>query len=179
MSRGSRGSMTRRPTARISSKLAACLAAGAFAVACTSTPTTDESADTGSEFQQGDQSEIEVVEDVEVSVAIEADLETVYFEFDRYDIRTDARTLLRTNGDQLRNSGVSVRLEGHADERGDEEYNLALGERRATAVKRYLEDLGVASSKMRTVSYGESRPAVKGHNESAWRYNRRVEALAR
>jgi peptidoglycan-associated lipoprotein len=175
-----RGTMKRRSTARISSKLAACVAAGAFAAACSSTPTTDESADTGSEFQQGDQGEVEeVVEDVQVSEAIKLDLETVYFEFDRYDIRADARTQLRKNGDELRTSGVSVRLAGHADERGDEEYNLALGERRATAVKSYLVDLGVSGSRIRTISYGESKPAVVGHDESAWRYNRRVEAVAR
>ena len=172
--------MKRRSTARISSKLAACVAAGAFAAACSSTPTTDESADTGSEFQQGDQGEVEeVVEDVQVTEAIKLDLETVYFEFDRYDIRSDARPQLRKNGGELRTSGVSVRLEGHADERGDEEYNLALGERRATAVKSYLVDLGVSGSRIRTISYGESKPAVVGHDESAWRYNRRVEAVAR
>jgi peptidoglycan-associated lipoprotein len=171
--------MKRRSIARISSKLAACVAAGAFAAACTSTPTTDESADTGSEFQQGDQGEVEEVEDVQVTEVIKLDLEPVYFAFDRYDIRADARTQLRKNGGELRTSGVSVRLEGHADERGDEEYNLALGERRATAVKSYLVDLGVSGSRIRTISYGESKPAVLGHDESAWRYNRRVEAVAR
>jgi len=103
----------------------------------------------------------------------------VYFAFDRSEIQPDARELLQTNGQQLQSVGLSVRLEGHADERGDEEYNLALGERRAGAVKRYLTDLGVASSKIRTVSYGESKPAVVGHNEAAWHYNRRVETVSR
>ncbi len=170
----------KRRSARISSQLAACVAAGAFAAACTSAPTKDESADTGSEFQQGDQGEVEeVVEEVQITDVIKLDLEPVYFAFDRYDVRADARSQLRSNGDQLRTSGVSVRLEGHADERGDEEYNLALGERRATAVKSYLVDLGVSGSRIRTISYGESKPAVLGHDESAWRYNRRVESVAR
>ena len=66
-------------------------------------------------------------------------------------------------------------IEGHCDERGSEEYNLALGERRANAVKRYMVDLGVPSSQLRTVSFGEAKPAVVGHDESAWRYNRRTE----
>jgi hypothetical protein len=71
-----------------------------------------------------------------------------------------------------------VTVQGHCDERGSTEYNLALGERRAAAVKRYLVDLGVSSSKLRTVSYGEDRPAVPGHDESAWRYNRRADFVA-
>ena len=70
-------------------------------------------------------------------------------------------------------------IEGHADERGSEEYNLALGERRAEAVRKYLAALGVPSSQMRIVSYGESRPAVTGHDESAWGLNRRAEFSTR
>jgi len=104
-------------------------------------------------------------------------LETVYFDFDRYEIRSDARTRLRGNADAIK-ANVSwgvITIEGHCDERGSEEYNLALGERRANAVKRYLVDLGVPSSRLRTVSFGEAKPAVVGHDESAWRYNRRAE----
>ena len=171
--------MTRGPTARISSKLAACMAGLALAVtACQSSSVKEESASTGSEFQQGDQEDVEVVEVVEdttVGNAASMNLKTVYFAFDRSDIQLDARALLKANGQQLEGGGAAVRLEGHADERGDEEYNLALGERRAGAVKRYLTDLGVPGSKIRTVSYGEAKPAVAGHNEAAWRYNRRVE----
>ena len=66
-----------------------------------------------------------------------------------------------------------ITIQGNTDERGSEEYNLALGERRATAVTRYLVDLGVPGSRLRTVSFGEAKPAVPGHDESAWRYNRR------
>jgi peptidoglycan-associated lipoprotein len=102
------------------------------------------------------------------------DFQTVYFDFDSFEIRADARPALRSNADKM-SAGVGgvVTIEGHCDERGSTEYNLALGERRANAVKRYLVDLGVPSSKLNTVSFGEDRPAVQGHDESAWRYNRR------
>ena len=100
---------------------------------------------------------------------------TIYFDFDDASIRTDARPALRKNGDQLRDVDASITIEGHCDERGNEEYNLALGERRAHAVKQYLTNLGIESSQLRTVSYGEAKPAVMGHNEAAWKYNRRAE----
>ena len=67
-----------------------------------------------------------------------------------------------------------VTIEGHCDERGSSEYNMALGQRRAMAVEKYLVDLGVPKSRFQVVSYGESKPAVAGHDESAWRYNRRA-----
>ena len=75
----------------------------------------------------------------------------------------------------IENPDSRITISGNTDERGSEEYNLALGERRATAVRRYLTDLGVASSRLRTVSFGEAKPAVPGHDESAYRYNRRSE----
>ena len=106
-----------------------------------------------------------------------SDLGVVYFDYDRYDIRADAKATLRTNADAIlaNSSGGVITVAGHCDERGSEEYNLALGERRASAVKRYLVDLGVPASRMRTVSFGEAKPAVVGHDESAWRYNRRAD----
>jgi peptidoglycan-associated lipoprotein len=103
------------------------------------------------------------------------DLQTVYFDFDRSDIRADARDALMANAERIKASSGNVTIQGHCDERGSTEYNLALGERRASAVKRYLVDLGVASSRLQTVSFGEDRPAVQGHDESAWRYNRRAD----
>jgi peptidoglycan-associated lipoprotein len=103
-------------------------------------------------------------------------LDTVYFDYDRAEIRTDARNSLQGNASViLEKKWPEVVLEGHCDERGSEEYNLALGERRANSVKRYLMNMGVAGSKITTVSYGEARPAKPGHAESAWQYNRRVE----
>ena len=105
-----------------------------------------------------------------------AELKVVYFDFDRADIRSDQRAALKANAETIRKSDwSSVTVAGHCDERGSEEYNLALGERRANMVKQYLADLGVPRSKLRTVSFGEARPAVRGHDESAWRYNRRAE----
>jgi peptidoglycan-associated lipoprotein len=102
--------------------------------------------------------------------------QTVYFDYDSSDIREDARPALRANADKLNAGGLgTVTVEGHCDERGSTEYNLALGERRANAIKRYLVDLGVPSSNLRTVSFGEERPSVQGHDESAWRYNRRAD----
>ncbi len=108
-------------------------------------------------------------------------LQSVYFDFDRYEIREDAKPVLRANARGIKSNSRwgNITIEGHCDERGSEEYNLALGERRANAVKRYLMDLGVASSRLRTVSFGEAKPAVMGHDESAWRYNRRAEFRSR
>lgn len=105
-----------------------------------------------------------------------ARLETVYFDFDSAEIRPDMRPVLQQNARTIRDADYGrVVLEGHTDERGSEQYNLALGERRAHAVKRYLVQLGVPGSRLETVSFGESSPAAEGHDESAWRWNRRVE----
>ena len=105
------------------------------------------------------------------------DLETVYFDYDQSAIRSDAATALRSNADviKLNSSWREITINGNTDERGSEEYNLALGERRANAVRRYLVDLGVSSSRLRTVSFGEAKPAVPGHQESAYQYNRRAD----
>ena len=105
------------------------------------------------------------------------ELRTVYFDFDKYDIRADARPILKANADMIRASSSlgRVTLQGSCDERGSEEYNIGLGERRANAVKRYLIDLGVPAARIDTVSFGEMKPAVMGHDESAWRWNRRVD----
>lgn len=103
-------------------------------------------------------------------------LRTVYFDFDKSAIRADQRDDLRHNYDVLRgNPRVRVELQGNADERGSAEYNFALGERRARAVKDYLMQLGIDGGRMQTVSFGEENPAVMGHNERAWSQNRRVE----
>ncbi len=106
-----------------------------------------------------------------------ATLRPVYFDTDSWELRDDTRRALRANAEviqQHQDWGV-LTIEGHCDERGSDEYNIALGDRRALVVKRYLEDLGVPASRLRTVSFGENRPAVQGHDESAWRYNRRSE----
>jgi peptidoglycan-associated lipoprotein len=100
----------------------------------------------------------------------------IFFDFDRSDLREDARQTLQAKAEALRQyPDVRIRIEGHADERGTVEYNLALGERRADAARTYLMDLGIDSDRMTTISYGEERPAVDGHNEAAWSQNRRDE----
>jgi peptidoglycan-associated lipoprotein len=106
-----------------------------------------------------------------------AGLQTVYFEYDRIELRKDARSALKTNAKAIKKNEKwgTLTIEGHCDSRGSEEYNIALGEQRAQVVKRYLIDLGVPAKRMRVVSFGEIKPAVRGHNESAWRHNRRAE----
>jgi len=99
----------------------------------------------------------------------------VYFDFDQDTIRPDAREVLMVHSARLVKSGEKVVLEGHADERGTREYNMALGERRAKAVRDFLVLQGVDRAKIEVVSYGEERPADASHSELAWAKNRRVE----
>jgi peptidoglycan-associated lipoprotein len=105
----------------------------------------------------------------------EAVIEDVFFDYDKHHLRDDARRILEGNAQLLQGDpAVSLVLEGHCDERGTVEYNLALGERRAQSVKSYLEQFGIDPSRLKTVSYGEERPFALGHNETAWSQNRRV-----
>lgn len=102
--------------------------------------------------------------------------EMIFFDFDRSDLREDARATLQRKAEALREfPDIRIRIEGHADERGTVEYNLALGERRADAARAYLIDLGIDPDRMTTISYGEERPLVEGQNEAAWSQNRRDE----
>ncbi|MBI1276398.1 peptidoglycan-associated lipoprotein Pal [bacterium] len=98
----------------------------------------------------------------------------VFFDYDSSVIRGDAQDVLSAQAEWLKKNGnISIVIEGHADERGTREYNLALGERRANAVKSYLVSLGVEGSRVETISYGKERPAVVGSNEESWAQNRR------
>ena len=100
----------------------------------------------------------------------------VYFDFDKFDIKPEYRSILKEQATVLKKfSAIRVLIEGHCDSRGTAEYNLALGERRARAVKEYLMVLGVSASQMEIVSYGEERPAAEGNNEAAWAKDRRAE----
>ncbi|MFQ5656635.1 MAG: peptidoglycan-associated lipoprotein Pal [Candidatus Methylomirabilales bacterium] len=120
-----------------------------------------------------------VEEQEEVVVVEEFELKDVFFDFDKSVIRSDAREALDQNVDVLNaNSDVSILVEGHCDERGTNEYNLALGERRAKAVRDYLVAGGIDSNRISTISYGEERPFVLGHDESAWKWNRRGHFVA-
>lgn len=101
--------------------------------------------------------------------------EDVYFDFDKATLTPAARETLAKNGEWLRlNSDVLITIEGHCDQRGTNDYNLALGDRRAESVKTFLADLGIDRSRMTTISYGEERPADQGHGEAAWARNRRA-----
>jgi peptidoglycan-associated lipoprotein len=103
--------------------------------------------------------------------------ETVYFDFDSSDLRQDARNTLTKNAEILVKSkqDAKIKIEGHCDERGSAEYNLALGERRATSALQYLITMGVQPDRLSIISYGKEKPAVQGHDEEAWAKNRRAE----
>jgi peptidoglycan-associated lipoprotein len=102
--------------------------------------------------------------------------EMIFFDFDRFDIRGDARPVMDQKAAILRaNAPVQVRIEGHADERGSVEYNLALGMRRATAARDYLVGFGIDGARIQVVSFGEERPLDPGSSEAAWARNRRAE----
>jgi len=105
-------------------------------------------------------------------------LEAVFFDFDQWSIREDQKEVMAKNSQWLKsNPNVKVRLEGHCDERGTSEYNLALGQKRAEGVKSFLEGMGISSQRMAPVSYGEERPLDPAHNEAAWTKNRRVDIV--
>jgi peptidoglycan-associated lipoprotein len=153
-----------------------------FLAACSTTPkdtadssgsgSSSSSSDVGSEdssesIQPGSQ------EDLIVNVG-----DRVFFNYDSSDLDSDAQELLQDQVVWLKQySDVSVIIEGHCDERGTREYNLALGEKRAQSVKNYLLSLGISSDRLSTISYGKERPAVVGSNDGAWAQNRRSVTL--
>ncbi len=112
------------------------------------------------------------------AAAMDAAARTIYFEFDSSEIRPEFASVVASNARRLAgNPTLAVRLEGHTDERGSREYNIALGERRAQAVRRGLMLQGVGDAQVTTVSYGEERPAADGSDEATWALNRRVEIV--
>lgn len=169
---------------------------GLFATACTTTPEQGEGpdvvdktgsaemaddgagdAEAGSEAQafgaEGDQATaLQELENPESLLSVRI----IYFDYDSSTVLSQFEEIIQAHASFLQaNPGVVTTLEGHADERGSREYNLALGERRAQAVKQQLVVLGASPEQVRTVSYGEERPADPGHDEQAWSLNRRVE----
>lgn len=153
--------------------------AGVLALAtagCKTTPDADANAGgsgTGSEFDDanagaGDGSDMGYD-------ASASSIAPIYFDLDRSDVKPQFESILEAAAATLKSSGGSAVIEGHCDERGSDEYNVALGERRAVSVRRYLYNLGVPVSQLSVVSYGEARPAVSGTGETAWSLNRRAE----
>lgn len=111
---------------------------------------------------------------MEPAATAEATILDITFDFDKSNIRPDAREILKANAEVFLKAGNSkIVIEGNCDERGTAEYNMALGERRAREAKKYLVNLGVKESRIKTISYGKERPVDPGHNEEAWAKNRR------
>jgi len=136
-----------------------------------------DGSDTGDGTAIVDSAPLSVAEMLEQSEGALAN-RTIYFEYDSAKLTSESIEILETHGDFIAGNGeVSVRLEGHADERGSREYNIALGDRRAQSVRRVLLFQGASSDQVETVSYGEEKPAVEGQDEDAWSKNRRVELI--
>ena len=106
---------------------------------------------------------------------VSCSFEPVRFEFNEFSLSAGSQSALAKSADCIKKNALRFTLEGHADERGTEEYNMVLSQKRAASVRKYLVDLGVAGGSLDTVGYGENKPAVDGHDESAWAANRRVE----
>ena len=161
----------------------------AFLFACESTPEKADDAvavedqgtslDDAAEAQtygteEDDRSSMSSLDDPQSLLAVRI----IYFEYDSSDINFEDRATVEAHAAYLvANPNTNMTLEGHADERGSREYNLALGERRAQTVKRQMTLLGASPSQIRTVSYGEERPAIDNHDEYSWSQNRRVEII--
>ena len=158
-----------------------------FLAACSTTPKdTADSSGSGSSSSSSDVSSSEEgtitetsPESASITPGSQEDLivnvgDRVFFNYDSSDLDSDAQELLQDQVAWLKQySDVSVIIEGHCDERGTREYNLALGEKRAQSVKNYLIGLGISSERVATISYGKERPAVVGSNDGAWAQNRR------
>lgn len=115
--------------------------------------------------------------DLPAAAELKGVLESIYFDFDSSTLSPQSRETLAKNAEVLKGNGSTIRIEGHCDERGSDEYNLALGDQRAKAASLYLQSMGVPATKLSVISYGEEKPAVSGHDEKAWAQNRRDEFL--
>ena len=101
-------------------------------------------------------------------------VKTIYFDYDKYDVRDDQRAALQGNGEFLRaHAEVRITIEGHCDERGSAEYNLGLGDKRANSLKEFLGAMGIAADRIHTISYGKERPVCTESNDDCWQKNRR------
>ena len=152
-----------------------------FLAACSTTPKdTADSSGSGSTSTSSDvSSSAETTESASIEPGSQEDLivnvgDRVFFNYDSAELDNDAQELLQDQVAWLKQySDVSIIIEGHCDERGTREYNLALGEKRAQSVKNYIINLGISANRVSTISYGKERPAVVGSNDGAWAQNRR------
>ncbi len=163
----------------------------AFLFACESTPEKADDAvaveDQGTNLSDAEDTEAQTygTEDDDLSAMSSLDDPTsllsvriIYFEYDSSDVKSEDRTTVEAHAAYLvENPSTIITLEGHADERGSREYNLALGERRAQTVQRQMTLIGASPDQIRTVSYGEERPAIDDHDDYSWSQNRRVEII--
>lgn len=119
---------------------------------------------------------LDKLEPIANSSELKTSMEKIYFNFDSYALSSEARGALVKNAGLMKNDGgIEVTIEGHCDERGSDEYNLALGERRARAAMQYLVTMGIPNSRISVISYGREKPSDPGHDEAAWAKNRRDE----
>jgi peptidoglycan-associated lipoprotein len=141
------------------------------------TPSTMDGANSGANAAGNAQSNVATVDlSKNANMALSPEQRTVYFDFDSYVVKDEYRSVVELNAKALNaNKAKHLQLEGHTDERGGREYNLALGQKRAEAVQKALSLLGAPANQTEAVSYGEERPADPGHDEAAWAKNRRVE----
>jgi peptidoglycan-associated lipoprotein len=129
--------------------------------------------DTAKQKQQLAQAERAKIKEAEAAVSPIAGFDFIYFDYDKYNVKSEFRGTLNKVADWLKkNEGYSLRIEGNCDERGTAEYNLALGEKRANSAKDYMVKLGIDKGKVNTISYGKEKPVDPGHNEEAWAKNR-------
>ena len=153
-----------------------CLASLGTLVGCQSSSSSDKS-DSSSAASNDEKSDDNEVHSANADGAV---LHTIYFDFDKYDIRADQeKTALEMANSLKKTPHLSVQIQGHTDDRGSVEYNMALGNRRALSLKKFLVTSGVKASKISTISYGKERPAVDGQNEDSWAKNRRDEVVAK
>ncbi len=166
-----------KKVARISGGLVLVLSLAAFATGCKNKsddislpPDATTSANDG---LNGNTDGLPVID--ENTIFGDAGLKAIYFDYNSYTLRADAIDTLTQNAGMIRQvPGIVIQIEGHCDDRGTQEYNLALGEKRALAVREYLIKLGIAADHMITISYGEEMPAVQGTGEAVWAQNRRA-----
>lgn len=173
----------------MNNKLIVVLLFTTFLFACESTPEKADDAvaveDQGTDLDETENAQTFPSEDDERSGMSSLDdpqslltVRIIYFEYDSSDIKFEDRATVEAHAAYLvANPNTNITLEGHADERGSREYNLALGERRTQTVKRQMTILGASPSQIRTLSYGEERPAIDDHDDYSWSQNRRVEII--